>query len=1409
MGSGRVLIAVLLALAVLLPGVPVILGQVTGPLHVSSISTGWEHRPFISSDWLFCVTVVDEAGARAPGVAVTGTVNGAPVGPELTDGDGVAEFVGTVTAFAAFTFQLGNLSLAGAEYDPSANVVDSALVVLTGTQPRESPCEVDRPPQWSRFSMDLQITDRQTRDSQRGPESDVLAWNGSLTHSLDAVSYDGLVFELDDVGFQSMYESLGVQAAQLTGNPGLPEGWLRGGLLAANADEPQQSASVRIESQSLLVERDPDGGQDIRTTEACTGAPVDAPVAIQALWYEREVGGLREVVVAELRAGSALDSDVAVECSPSSEGVPQFAFNPFSSWGGRTEYVFPIVYANEAELRCPCTAVDTKTEIPGGSAGNVPASAISQPPSPRGATLSTIAVDTVDFSFTLRMETDPTLFVTERFTYPEAFDQGSTLFRYFSVRDITGAPAPNVSVRLLTDDQGLATTCFTEAAGELQCEVPTDRFAPAREISFSFDPGSVTQGPPISLTQGAAPPPVLRSGNQKGLPRFSVSLKDRSTTTRVAGTLTENAEVSGLGLLGAVTGVFGNALVFEIKDGRVDLQPVTVESSESGAIEGGTGGKVGAKLGIGEASLGATATARATRGLKGFRSVEIRLDDLGLDDQGSPKPSAQISEAQEKQRTALSLFLLDDVVERAASLVPLGPLGVLVLDEYLKEFLGAGPGDASYRPFVVHTEIGAGITAAASATVSVGVRGGKGRNEIAGVPIGVQLGVEGSGEVLVSLRQPIGSGPQHVFLRANIGVGGNVTKLWEIGKLDELLPSWLGATIGLEGDITVGLEVDLEFPTGPISLDSLTGVTLTVSAETTDRLNATLGPVPSSFLSPKAIQGDALSLSFTGEAVREVTGSAADALRRAIEDLLLGQGDGYSLAAAEDLIGKILAAVDGAEIRKTHSEGWQFGLTANVTVGVGAASVALSVGGTWGLTHTQDVEVWRVHNGRIVKVSGLAYAPPLEDDAPILLAVGQLVTLAAQHVYELSPIDEAVARAWTELEALIDENKEGLKLIIKEGTEAFERTGQSAKELLIEIRSLAKTIFRFLGVTQEAPRAAQGIPSFAQSDVYDIAPDDVTFDPAVDVTLDYAEDFEGDPADLRVFRYDAAARIWRPVTSTFDPDGRTVTGAVTEFGTFIVGHDLTPPTVDVGELNGGLLATIGDTGSGVDPGSIELLVDGRSSEFEFDADSGTFGAFDLPAGARIALTVADGAGNESVFEGRILGDSRTVDLGAGFNLVGWTGVTAIEEALSTVDGTVGGVFTWNPGTERFLSFTPGAPAFINDLEELVLGDGLWINIAGTGATWTQPAFAGARSVALVAGLQLAIWTGPDGTSIAAATAGIAGSLVQILVWDAATQSFRSFNASLPAALNSLSALNYGDAFWIEVDAAVTWEQPSC
>lgn len=254
-----------------------------------------------------------------------------------------------------------------------------------------------------------------------------------------------------------------------------------------------------------------------------------------------------------------------------------------------------------------------------------------------------------------------------------------------------------------------------------------------------------------------------------------------------------------------------------------------------------------------------------------------------------------------------------------------------------------------------------------------------------------------------------------------------------------------------------------------------------------------------------------------------------------------------------------------------------------------------------------------------------------------------------------------------------------------------------------------------------------------------------------------------------------------------DPAGPPISGLTIFFGGPLRIDDV---TVESG------VTTI--TGSGLDAG---VLIDGQPAL--------------VTAGGPNTMTVA-GAGLLIEIRGlfgtatfQLEAPQRIVPLGSGFNLVGWTGATPIEEALATVDGSFTSVFVWDPLAEVFRSFNPDAPSFINDLEELLLGDGLWINIDDPGgATWTQPDFIGARSLNLVPGLQLAVWTGPDGVAIEEALAGLPAAVIQILAWDAASERFDTFNPLLPAGLNTLRTLNHGDAFWIEVAQGVTWDQPA-
>ena len=170
---------------------------------------------------------------------------------------------------------------------------------------------------------------------------------------------------------------------------------------------------------------------------------------------------------------------------------------------------------------------------------------------------------------------------------------------------------------------------------------------------------------------------------------------------------------------------------------------------------------------------------------------------------------------------------------------------------------------------------------------------------------------------------------------------------------------------------------------------------------------------------------------------------------------------------------------------------------------------------------------------------------------------------------------------------------------------------------------------------------------------------------------------------------------------------------------------------------------------------------------------------------------------------------REVALVEGWNLVGWTGATAIGEATASIAGQFSALFTWNAQGGEFQSFNPTAPTFLNTLSELTTGDGVWLRVGDpSGATWVQPDLSAARVVPLVPGFNLVMWTGPDGMPVGDAIAGLEDTLVAIFTWDASVQAFLSFKPGAPAFLNSLSELHNGDGVWIEVSGAATWNQPA-
>ena len=76
----------------------------------------------------------------------------------------------------------------------------------------------------------------------------------------------------------------------------------------------------------------------------------------------------------------------------------------------------------------------------------------------------------------------------------------------------------------------------------------------------------------------------------------------------------------------------------------------------------------------------------------------------------------------------------------------------------------------------------------------------------------------------------------------------------------------------------------------------------------------------------------------------------------------------------------------------------------------------------------------------------------------------------------------------------------------------------------------------------------------------------------------------------------------------------------------------------------------------------------------------------------------------------------------GFNLVTWTGpdATPVADAVAGLGDALDAVFAWDQAAQAFLRYGPTAPAFLNTLDTLDYGQGIWV-LVNRAVDWAQPA----------------------------------------------------------------------------------------
>src|SRR5690348_15571753 len=74
------------------------------------------------------------------------------------------------------------------------------------------------------------------------------------------------------------------------------------------------------------------------------------------------------------------------------------------------------------------------------------------------------------------------------------------------------------------------------------------------------------------------------------------------------------------------------------------------------------------------------------------------------------------------------------------------------------------------------------------------------------------------------------------------------------------------------------------------------------------------------------------------------------------------------------------------------------------------------------------------------------------------------------------------------------------------------------------------------------------------------------------------------------------------------------------------------------------------------------------------------------------------------------GGASAASLTRGWNNISYLGdAKAPADALSPVSGEYSSVYRWDPATQTYLLYAPGAPAFANTLSTISPGDAIWVN----------------------------------------------------------------------------------------------------
>ena len=165
----------------------------------------------------------------------------------------------------------------------------------------------------------------------------------------------------------------------------------------------------------------------------------------------------------------------------------------------------------------------------------------------------------------------------------------------------------------------------------------------------------------------------------------------------------------------------------------------------------------------------------------------------------------------------------------------------------------------------------------------------------------------------------------------------------------------------------------------------------------------------------------------------------------------------------------------------------------------------------------------------------------------------------------------------------------------------------------------------------------------------------------------------------------------------------------------------------------------------------------------------------------------------------------TTVLYPGWNMVGWVGPdTPLADLFDTVPELVQ-VLAWDADTGGYRRYTKTSTG--QGTSPLTRGVGLWLEVGGGAPVeWTRTASDEYVLLSLRSGWNLVGWTGGDGTLLEEALGRFGDAFAGAARWDAETRRYALYYPSAEA-INSLTALNRGDALWVYVVRDTRWAHP--